>query len=327
MIWPYLDVNNLKVWPEKREDVPHVLIGALTKFGKPYNECDTEFSKWENKDLFDRLTHDPRLDLPEAVLTEAYVAGVKYFISCSQQDADNEYPELNPQEVTTLKNFNPNAPRGDTNDPILIELLDIVVGKKWVGEHSFHFENGSDSPAYTLLQAVIEHPEFDPYNICSKGGALASRVFSYINNSHSKNQNGFIMDIQNAVIEARKKPNAFITRSLEFAFAEKLRPGEIMQLNGKATQAVSMAATAGVLPEYLRMDVWAKDLSEVAAYEEVLAELPARFKSEFAVQLKVCADALSEARTKHNREGGSHKPSGFMARLTKKTDGTVEQER
>ncbi len=163
-----------------------------------------------------------------------------------------------------------------------------------------------------MLKEIISHPDFDPYQTGKDGQDILHILTDVAAQDQRQHDKRFIELVASEVDEKRSSYSAPIRRRLDEAFAQRIAPEQLIDDQGAPIPALEMAARAGVLPQYLRVREWAKDLGEVAAYETTLEKLPQGFQEKFAEQLAICHDEVAECRTGMNRQGKGQ--PGFLAR-------------
>ncbi len=298
MLWPGIDVNKMTTGPGA--DGRHLLLYAIGSHNRP-----EQYDSF----IFDKITSDPRLDLPEELLTEAYSLGVQKYLK-------SRYTSPNPVIITTLKNFNPNAKV--KRDMLITHVVKTCIdpdGPNW-------FDMINRDKMYPLVEAIINHERFDPYIDYVYPSGL-THTFAVVQCLHSDigEDSGNKQVFKDGVIDrlkvALKKPVPPILRRLENVFKNKI-PAEQLHKDHGLEGALFMAAACNLLPHFMAVGKWSQNLGDVVAYETALAQLPELLREQYADQLKQCEDNLSQRRVQINRPAGNVTPE-FLKRLAKGT--------
>ncbi len=295
-LWPYLDINNIHL--KTPDGARHLLIDTLANTNG--DTLDTR--------ILNKIIDDPRLNLPTDILGEAYHKGARNY-------AKRAMGGCNPSAMSHLANFDPNEQVN--GEPMLIALFDEFINITYV-RSALSIQTLKDSAPYNALETLFQHDRFDPYLACENGQDMADRLNFIARRDRSGMQKQFIKLVVSGLQAAKERPSPPVRRRLDEAFAKKIAPAQLVDSAGDPSPAIKMAAITGLLPQYLRLNDWAKDLNEAAAYETTLNTLPETFREDYGQQIAECCDKLGECRARFNREAGSAQ-TGFRSRLGVRT--------
>lgn len=299
-LWPAIDVNELREHPSK-DNSQHILDVVLKSSGDNLSPSDVY--------IYDKLLEDPRLNLSPERLASTLLGSLQHYVNREGED-----PDIG--KFIALKNFNPNVKINGT--PLLYSVVKQIV-------HNLNSSGGDGSEEEYLnkiIDKIINHPNFDPYITSATSDSLAEKIRSLTTMSEHTIPQAICERAAETVEEEMKKPRKATLKRLDKAFKNPIPAGELLTKEQQPILPITIAASIGRLPHYLKLDEWLTDLSDVRPYQEALNQLPETFKQKYASQLTECHDALAEFCTRFNRTSDAPASGSHLKRYLQRPGNT-----